>query len=332
MRIALDANGGDHAPSAVIEGVKQAASHWPDTTFLLISTEKPSLVDEFDNLEFCEVTEQIEATDEPVKAIRRKKNSSLVVGCQLLKEKKIDAFISAGNTGALMAAGLFYTGRIKGVARPALAPLFPTLAGKDLLTLDVGANPDAKAEHLYQYACMGSIYAEKVLSVEQPRIGLLNIGTEVGKGSQVTKEAFALIEQDKKINFVGNIEAREVFEWPCDVLVCDGFSGNILLKNSEGVAKGIFQKLKETFQATWLTKLAALLLKSRLRELVKQMDYKEHGGAPLLGIAGPIIKAHGSSDAKAIFHAVRQARLFVARDVITRIEQEFANRKRSEDE
>ncbi|SHE60083.1 phosphate:acyl-[acyl carrier protein] acyltransferase [Seinonella peptonophila] len=324
MRIALDANGGDHAPAAIVDGVVQAAEHWGDTIFILIGHDEKIVPKKLHNLEFRYASEQIEPDDEPVKAVRRKKDSSMVIGCQMLKAGEADAFISAGNTGALMAAGLLYTGRIKGVSRPALAPIFPTIDGRELLVLDVGANPDAKAEHLFQYAGMGSIYAEKVLGCQQPRVGLLNIGTEEGKGSQLTKEAHELISQCNEIHFVGNTEAREVLHGPCDVLVCDGFSGNILLKNAEGVAKAILGRLKQEILSTWYTRFAGWLLRSKLQQFAKEMDYQEHGGAPLLGIAAPIIKAHGSSDGKAIFHAVRQARLFVSRNVVSLIQDQFA--------
>ncbi|SFJ61134.1 phosphate acyltransferase PlsX [Thermoflavimicrobium dichotomicum] len=327
MRIAFDLHGGDYAPESVIEGVSLAAQKWPDTTFVLLGVDQSLVPQGIHNIEFHQVTEVIEPDDEPVKSIRSKKDSSIVVGCQMVKNKEVDAFISAGNTGALMAAGLFYTGRLKGIDRPALAPVFPTLSGKGILVLDVGANPEAKAEHLRQYAVLGSIYAEKVLGFEEPRVGLLNIGTEAGKGTSLTKEAFQLLEQEGSIRFVGNTEARDVLYGPCEVLVCDGFSGNILLKNTEGVAKSIFDKLKQEFTRTWYNKLAAAILAPSLKRFKKEMDYKEHGGAPLLGLAGPVIKAHGSSDAKAIYNAARQARLFVERQVIAQMEKEFAKPK-----
>jgi glycerol-3-phosphate acyltransferase PlsX len=209
------------------------------------------------------------------------------------------------------------------VARPALAPVFPTLAGKELLVLDVGANPEAKAEHLKQYALLGSVYVEKVLGIPKPRVGLLNIGTEAGKGTFLTKEAFALIKEDKRIHFIGNVEARSLLFSPCDVLVCDGFSGNLILKNTEGVAKAILTRLKEEFQRNFFSKLAAAILKPRLQRFKEELDYKDHGGAPLLGLAGAVVKAHGSSDAKAIFHAARQARLLVERDVLTQMAEDF---------
>lgn len=328
MRIAFDVYGGDHAPDAVIKGIIQAAEEWPDTTFVLIGQDENLCPKNVKNIEFIYASEKIEADDEPIKAVRQKKDSTIVVGCQLVKQKKVDAFISAGNTGALMTAGLLYTGRIKGVTRPALAPIFPTLSRKGILVLDVGANPEAKPEHLQQYAQMGSIYFKKVLRIQEPRVGLLNIGTEVGKGTLLTKEAYERLDEDHNIRFIGNVEAREVLYGPCEVLVCDGFSGNILLKNSEGVAKAILERMREILMKNWLTKLSAWILKPRLKQLVKEMDYHQYGGAPLLGLDGAIVKAHGSSDATAIFHAVRQARLFVRHQVIAQIKEELSKEMR----
>lgn len=324
MRIAIDLHGGDHAPYAVIDGLRMAAEAWPDTQFILIGTDESLCPTDLPSIQFKQVTQKIEPDDEPVKAARRKKDSSIVVGCRMVRESEADAFISGGNTGALMAAGLFQTGRMKGVERPALAPVFPTMDGHGILVLDVGANPEARPEHLLQYAQMGTIYAEKVLGYSNPRVGLLNIGTENGKGTELTKNAFKLLENEKSIQFIGNVEARDVLFRPCEVLVCDGFSGNILLKNTEGVAKAIGDRLKQELMRNIWTKLAALILQSGLKRFAKDMDYKEHGGAPLLGLAGPVIKAHGSSDAKAFFNAIRQARRFIENKVITQIEQEFA--------
>lgn len=321
MRIALDAHGGDYAPTAVVEGLKLAAKQWPDTSFILIGQDDGLLANnDLTNIQFQRVTEVITPNDEPARSVRKKRDSSMVVGCQLLKTGVVDAFISAGNTGALMAAGLFYTGRIKGVDRPALSPVFPTLQNQGILVLDVGANPEAKPSHLHQYALLGSVYAKQVLGFSNPKVGLLNIGAENGKGTSLTKEAFELIQADSRLHFVGNVEARDVLYRPCDVLVCDGFSGNILLKGTEGVAKAIFDRLKSTFTKNLLTKLAAGLLLPHLKKLKADMDYKEHGGAPLLGLSGAVIKAHGSSDATAFYHAIRQARLFAKHAVIKQME------------
>jgi glycerol-3-phosphate acyltransferase PlsX len=321
MRIALDAHGGDNAPHAIIEGLKLAAEKWPEVSFTLIGTDDLLLKgNDLPNIQFHQVSEMISPEDEPVKSVRRKKDSSMVVGSQMVRSGEVDAFISAGNTGALMAAGLFYTGRMKGVDRPALSPVFPTLQNKGILVLDVGANPEAKASHLHQYALLGSVYAKYVLGMDNPKVGLLNIGSENGKGTTLTKEAFDLLQADNRLQFVGNVEAREVLYRPCDVIVCDGFSGNILLKGTEGVAKALFDRLKTVFTKNILTKLAAGILLPHLKTLKSEMDYKEHGGAPLLGLSGAIIKAHGSSDATAIFHAIRQARLFASENVIKQME------------
>src|SRR5690606_17341896 len=296
MRIALDAMGGDHAPEAICEGVRLAAQEWQDDEFVLIGPEakvQPLFADGLpSNLRIHHTAEWIGPDEEPVKAVRRKKEASMAVGCQLVKVGEVDAFISAGNTGALMAAGLFRTGRIPGIDRPALAPVFPDVSGKGTLVLDVGANPEAKAHHLAQYALMGSIYAEKVLGIDNPRVGLLNIGTEEGKGTEMIKEAYRRL-RELPLHFVGNVESRDVFQDVCDVLVCDGFSGNILLKTSEGVAKTFIDRLKQEFTRTWWSKLAAAVLKPGLKRFAREFDYKEHGGAPLLGLSGPIIKAHG---------------------------------------
>lgn len=321
MRIAFDVHGGDHAPHAVIEGVLQAAMDYSDLTFVLIGIDETLKPSGPSNIEFIKVTEIITAEDDPVKAIRRKKDSSIVVGCRLVKEGAVDAFVSAGNTGALMASGLFVTGRMKGIDRPALAPIFPSLKGMGTLVLDVGANPEAKPEHLRQYAVMGSVYAEKVMGIARPRVGLLNIGTEDGKGTSLTKDTFELLSQESLIHFIGNVEARDVLDGVCDVLVTDGFTGNVLLKNTEGVAKAIFGKLKEEFTKSVLTKVAAAILAPGLRRFKGAMDYKEHGGAPLLGLAGPIIKAHGSSDARAFYQAAMQAKKIVEQRVIEQIQQ-----------
>ncbi len=244
----------------------------------------------------------------------------------MVKNKEVDAVITAGNTGAFMAAGLLVAGRIKGIDRPALAPVLPTSGQNGVLVLDVGANMDPKPENLVQYALMGKIYAEQVLGIHNPRIGLLNVGTEDSKGNDLMKATFPLLKE-MSIHFVGNVEARDVQNGVCDVLITDGFSGNILLKTTEGVASSIFNILKKEFMRNTITKLAALLLKSSLKNLKKKMDYSEVGGAPLLGVNGAFIKAHGSSDAKAIMNAVRQARLFLVNGVLDRIESEVRNDK-----
>ncbi|MNJ49716.1 Phosphate acyltransferase [compost metagenome] len=233
--------------------------------------------------------------------------------------------ISAGNTGALMTTGLLVVGRMSGIERPALAPMIPTVDERGVLALDLGANMDAKPEHLAQYALMGSIYREKVHGIRSPRVGLLNVGTEEMKGNELTKAAYPLIQQ-LPINFVGNVEARDVLTGACDVLVCDGFAGNILLKALEGTAGTIFSILKQEFSKSLKNKLAAALLMPSLRGLKKTLDYKEHGGAPLLGLSGLVVKGHGSSDGEAIKNAVRQARTAIQSQLTESISQEISGK------
>ncbi|MCL9663552.1 phosphate acyltransferase PlsX [Paenibacillus hunanensis] len=324
MRIAIDAMGGDHAPDTNVLGGLEAAREWKDTEIILVGDEarmKALLPEIPSNLTLVHASEVIEPEDEPVRSVRRKKDASMVVAGRMVKEGLAEAMISAGNTGALMTTGLLVVGRIKGIERPALAPIIPTIDGKGVLALDLGANMDASPEHLAQYALMGSIYREKVQGVSNPRVGLLNVGTEAKKGNELVKEAYPLLEA-LPIQFVGNVEARDVLNGVCDVLVCDGFAGNILLKSMEGTAAGIFSLLKQQFSKSLKTKLAAALIMPELRGLRDIMDYKEHGGAPLLGLNGLVIKGHGSSDAGAIKNAVRQARIAIEGKLVSSISQE----------
>ncbi|MFB6363917.1 phosphate acyltransferase PlsX [Paenibacillus elgii] len=328
MRIAIDAMGGDHAPQAAVDGAIAAAEEWPDTTIVLVgdtSVLEPLVQGKkLANLELRHASEMIEADDEPVKAVRRKKDASMVVAGRMVKEQEVGAMISAGNTGALMTTGLLVVGRIKGIERPALAPMLPTVDGEGILALDLGANMDATAEHLVQYAIMGSLYRSKVHGVAEPRVGLLNVGTEAMKGNELTKAAFPLLEQ-APIRFIGNVESRDVLRKPCDVIVCDGFAGNIMLKSMEGAASVIFSVLKEQFMRTWYTKLAATAVKKGLSRFRKKMDYSEHGAAPLLGINGLVLKSHGSSNGVAFKNAVRQARIALKNDLVRSISAEISN-------
>lgn len=329
MRIAIDAMGGDHAPDAVVAGALQAAAEWPDTQLILVGRKdrlEPLLAGCPSNVRLHHAEEMIGAEDEPVKAVRRKKDASMVVAGQLVRAKEADAMISAGNTGALMATGLLVVGRIKGIERPALAPMIPSMDGEGVLALDLGANMDATPEHLLQYAIMGSVYRSKVHGVAKPRVGLLNVGTEPGKGNELTKAAFPLL-QEAPIHFVGNVEARDVLSGTCDVLVCDGFVGNILLKSLEGTAGAIFSALKTEFTRSLSTKLAAAVLKPGLSQFKKKLDYTEHGGAPLLGIDGLVLKSHGSSDAHAFKNAVRQARTALQNGLVEAISSEISSGK-----
>jgi len=316
MRIAIDAMGGDHAPKEIVRGALKAVKQFPDIEVTLIGDKEKicSFLTNEDRITIIHTEEMIDATDEPVRAVRRKKNSSMVLMAREVNEGRADACISAGNTGALMAAGLFVVGRIEGIERPALAPTLPTVGGEGFLLLDAGANVDARPEHLLQYALIGSIYAEKVLGIHRPRVGLLNVGTEDQKGNELAKRAFDLIK-DTNLNFVGNVEGRDLLEGVADVVVTDGFTGNVALKTIEGTAISLFSMLKAALTSSFTSKLATAVLKPQLVGLKKKMDYSEYGGAALFGLKAPVIKAHGSSDANAVYHAIRQAREMVVKNV-----------------
>jgi glycerol-3-phosphate acyltransferase PlsX len=330
LRIAIDAMGGDLAPMSNVEGALQAALEWNDIDIVLVGDESQILAclagrELPANLTIEHAADKIEGDDEPVRAVRRKKDASMVVAGRMVKEGTAAGMISAGNTGALMTTGLLIVGRVDGIERPGLAPMIPTTDGRGVLAIDLGANMDASPEHLVQYAIMGSIYRNKVDGIEKPRVGLLNVGTEARKGNELTKVTYDLLEQ-APIHFVGNVEARDVLEGNCDVLVCDGFVGNILLKTLEGAAGTIFTVLKQEFTKNIWTKLAASILKPGLTRFKKKLDYKETGGAPLLGINGVVIKSHGSSNARAIKNGIRQARIAIKGNLIDSIVSEI-NRK-----
>lgn len=316
MIIALDGMGGDHAPGEIIEGAIKSLNEFEDIHIHIFGDEEKMapFMKEHERLKVFHCTEKIESDDEPVRAIRRKKDASMVRMAQAVKDGEADACVSAGNTGALMAAGLFIVGRINGIDRPALSPTLPTIDGQGFVFLDLGANADAKPNHLQQYAIMGSIYAEKVRGIAKPRVGLLNIGTEEGKGNELTKATYNLLGE-APIHFVGNVESRELLSGVADVVVTDGFTGNMVLKTIEGTASSFFTMLKEVYGVSLKSKLSAAMVKDGLRGLKKKMDYTEYGGAGLFGLNSPVIKAHGSSNANAIFNAVRQARTMVEFDV-----------------
>lgn len=333
MRIAIDAMGGDHAPKEVVLGAIEAVKLNKDLHITLIGNEetiKAHLESDISSIDIIHTTEVITSEDEPVRAVRRKKNASMVLMAQEVKEGRADACISAGNTGALMSAGLFVVGRIEGIDRPALSPTLPTLDGSGFLLLDVGANVDAKPEHLVQYAIMGSIYAKEVRGIENPRIGLMNIGTEAGKGNDLVKKTYERLQQ-APIHFVGNIESRDLLNGEADVVVADGFTGNIALKTIEGTAMSMFSMIKDTLMSNWKSKLAAGMIKNDLRGLRDKLDYSEYGGAALFGLASPVIKAHGSSNARAIVNAINQAVYMVEHNVNATIEETVYRLNQEED-
>ena len=308
VKIAVDMMGGDDAPGIVLDAVKKAVEDFKDLEIILFGDESQYNLSH-ERIEFRHCTEKIEMEDEPVRAIKRKKDSSMVKMAEAVKSGEADGCVSAGNTGALMSAGLFIVGRIKGVARPALVVTLPTTDGKGFVFLDVGANADAKAEHLLQYAQLGNIYAQKIRGIQNPSVSLLNIGTEAAKGNSLTKKAYDLFEKNQSFNFTGNIEAKTLMDGNVDVVVTDGYTGNMVLKNLEGTAKSIGKMLKETIMSSFKNKLAGAVLKKDLETFAKKMDYSEYGGSVLLGLDGTVVKAHGSSNAKAFYSAIRQAKI-----------------------
>lgn len=332
MKIAIDAMGGDNAPKAIIDGAMKAIENRKDLEIVLVGDREqilPHLTKE-ERISILHTTEVIGDEDDPVRAVRRKKQASLVLAATEVKEGRADACISAGNTGALVVSGLFIVGRMKGIDRPALSPTLPTTTGDGLLLLDAGANVEVNVKNLVQYAIMGSIYCEKVRKIPNPRIGLLNVGTEEGKGNKVTKEAYQALQQ-APVNFVGNVEARDVLRGVVDVVVTDGFSGNIILKAIEGTALHVMQILKDTFMSSFKTKLVAGLMKKELQHLKKEFDYPEYGGAALFGLAAPVIKSHGSSNEVAIFHTINQACHMIEHNVTEIIGQTVQTLEKKED-
>ena len=324
MKIAVDAMGGDNAPQAIVEGVMLAKQDFPDIEFQLYGKEaeiKKYITDE-KNITIIHTDEKIASDDEPVKAIRRKKTASMVLAAQAVKNGEADAIFSAGNTGALLAAGLFIVGRIKNVERPGLMSTLPVMGEPDkgFDMLDLGANADNKPEHLVQYAVLGSFYAEKVRNVQNPRVGLLNNGTEETKGSELTKKAFELLAADETINFVGNVEARELLNGVADVVVTDGFTGNAVLKSIEGTAMNMMSLLKTAILSEGVKgKMGALLLKNVLRGMKDEMDYSKHGGAVLFGLKAPVIKTHGATGPDAVRYTIRQIHTMLETQVVPQL-------------
>ncbi|PCH12963.1 Phosphate acyltransferase [Streptococcus parauberis] len=334
-RIAVDAMGGDNAPKAIIEGVNQAIEVFSDIEVQLYGdqTKIKEYLKESDRVTIFHTDEKINSDDEPAKAIRRKKNASMVLAARAVKDGEADAVLSAGNTGALLAAGLFVVGRIKGVDRPGLLSTLPTTnqAGFDML--DLGANAENTASHLHQFAILGSFYAKNVRGLATPRVGLLNNGTEEMKGDPLRKETFALLSEEKEINFVGNVEARDLMSGVCDVVVADGFTGNAVLKSIEGTASGIMSQLKTSIKSGgFKAKLGALLLKGSLKDMKNSLDYSGAGGAVLFGLKAPVVKSHGSSDAKSIFYTIKQIRTMLETDVVGQLVEEFAKETQTDDE
>lgn len=325
MRIVIDGMGGDNAPKSNVEGVVNAIKEY--NVDLIITGDKEILEKEFSNYEFdkskleiVHTTEIIENEDKPVKAIRAKKDSSMVVALKMVKEGKADAIISAGSTGALLAGGLFVVGRIKGIDRPCLCPVLPNAKRGMTIIADGGANVDCKPRNLVDFAAMSNIYAKKVLGMDNPKVALANVGSEEGKGNDLVKKAYEELK-NIDINFIGNVEARDVINAYTDIIVCDGFTGNILLKSAEGVAMSVMKLIKETLLSSTKGKIGAMFIKDDLTKLKSFMDYSEYGGAPLLGVNGGVIKAHGSSNSNAIKNAIKQGIKFSEGNVVEDIKE-----------
>ena len=333
MKIIVDAMGGDNAPEAIVQGALEAG-RLHDVEIILVgrTTEILRAVEACgektlpSGVEIRDASEVVEIEDDPATAFKRKKDSSLTVGLTLLKEGAGDAFVSAGSTGALLAGATLLVKRIRGIRRAAMGPVLPTATGKMLLC-DCGANAECTAEYLLQFAYLGSYYAKRVLGIEAPRVALLNIGAEASKGDALRHEAYAVLKEAGdagRIHFVGNLEAGEAMMGGADVVVADGFSGNIMLKSLEGTAKFLMKELKKMFLSSTKTKLAAGLVKGDLVELKKLLDPSEVGGTPFRGISRPVIKAHGSSDAKAICNAVLRAKEYAESGFIADVERDVA--------
>lgn len=321
MRIILDGMGGDNAPGEIVKGAVEASKLIEDEIVIVgdgdkIEFQLKKYKYSNEKISVKHASEVIENDDAPVRAVRRKKDSSMVVGLNMVKSGEGDLFISAGNTGALMAGALFNLGRIQGIDRPAIASIYPILGTKKpSLLVDAGANSECKPSNLLEFAMMGSIYMEKVLGRENPKIGLVNLGVEETKGSTLTKAAFGLLEKSH-LNFSGNIEAREVPLGGADVVVCDGFVGNVILKLTEGLAINIVNLLKKKFTENARAKMGAVLLSKKLRSLKEEFDYTEYGGAPILGVKGPVVKMHGSSNANAVKNSILKAIPFAEENVV----------------
>lgn len=326
IKVAVDAMGGDYAPAEMVAGAVQAVNANREISVLLVGQE-PAVAEELkkhnfpaEQIQIVPATEIIETEEPPVNAIRKKKDSSIVVGMNLVKKKEADAFVSAGSSGAILVGGQVIVGRIKGVERPPLAPLIPTEKGASLL-IDCGANVDARASHLVQFARMGSIYMEHVMGVKNPRVAIVNIGAEEEKGNALVKETFPLLKECRDMNFIGSIEAREIPHGGADVIVCEAFVGNVILKLYEGVGATLISKVKSGMMVNLRSKIGALLVKPALKETLKSFDSSQYGGAPLLGLNGLVVKTHGNSKAKEVCNSILQCVTFKEQGIIDKIRE-----------
>jgi len=325
-RVVLDAMGGDNAPQEIVKGAVDAVQKSSDIQVILvgkedlIAKELAGYTYNKEQITIKNATEVIATAEPPVMAIRRKKDSSIVVGLKMVKNGEADAFVSAGSSGAVLAGGQLLVGRIKGVERPPLAPLIPTEKGFSLL-IDCGANVDARPSHLVQFAKMGSIYMEHVMGIKNPTVGIVNIGAEEEKGNALVKETFPLLKECKDIHFTGSIEAREIPHGQADVVVCEAFVGNVILKLYEGVGAVLISKIKGGMMQSLRSKIGGLLVKPALKETMKSFDASEYGGAPLLGLNGLVVKTHGSSKAKEVCNSILQCMTFKEQHINEKIRE-----------
>ena len=315
VKVVVDAMGGDHAPQSTVKGTVDALNKSQEISVFLVGQEDviKKELEQYtypkERLTIVPASEVIEMAEPPVMAIRKKKDSSIVVGMKLVKEGQADAFVSAGSTGAVLVGGLLLVGRVKGVERPPLAPLIPTEKGVSLL-IDCGANVDARASHLVQFAKLGSIYMENIVGIKNPKVAIVNIGAEEEKGNALVKETFPLLKACEDINFIGSIEAREIPNGMADVIVCEAFVGNVILKLYEGVSGTLIRIVKQGMMSSLRGKIGGLLVKPALKKTLKGFDTSEHGGAPLLGLNGLVVKTHGSSKAKEVSNSIIQCVTF----------------------
>ncbi len=328
VKVAVDAMGGDYAPGEIVKGVAEALSESRKIKAFLLGKEEAVRAElsrypyDADRVEVIDAPEIIETAEPPVAAIRTKKDSSIVKGMKLVKEGTCDAFVSAGNTGAVLVGGQILVGRIKGVERPPLASVIPTAAGASLL-IDCGANVDARPSHLVQFAKMGAIYMEHVLGVKAPRVGIVNIGAEEEKGNALVKETFPLLKECGDIRFIGSVEARDIPAGAADVIVCEAFVGNVILKMYEGVGGTLLSEVKKGMMSTLRSKIGALLVKPALKETLKAFDLERYGGAPLLGLNGLVVKTHGSSKAVEVKNSILQCIAFKEQRINEKIKEQI---------
>lgn len=325
-RVAVDAMGGDNAPVEIVKGAVDAVNENSKIKVYLVGvqerveTELSKYTYNKEQIEVVNATEVIETAEPPVLAIRKKKDSSIVVALNLVKNGTCDAFVSAGSSGAVLVGGQLIVGRIKGIERPPLAPLIPTETGCSLL-IDCGANVDARASHLVQFAKMGSVYMESVMGIDKPKVAIVNIGAEEEKGNALVKETFPLLKNCPEINFVGSIEARDIPSGAADVIVCEAFAGNIILKLYEGVGATLIKKVKAGMMTSLRSKIGALLVKPALKKTLKTFDLEEYGGAPLLGLNGLVVKTHGSSKSVEVKNSIIQCLTFKEQRINEKIKE-----------